>query len=75
MKQSMDTYCGLYHFQAQTASGVSGLSFVIQSEYSTAYLDDRIEAFIAWAEVMSLFPIGGLDVFLTNTVSINSFYY
>ena len=33
------------------ASGVCGLCFVIQSEYSTSYLDDRIEAFIAWAEV------------------------
>lgn len=31
-------------------SGVSGLSFVIQSEYDTNYLDERIEAFIAWAE-------------------------
>lgn len=56
--------------QAQTASGVSGLSFVIQSEYSTAYLDDRIEAFIAWAEVMSL-----SDIYLNNTATINSFYY
>ena len=34
--------------------GVCGLSFVIQSDYSTSYLDDRIEASIMWVEVSNV---------------------
>lgn len=34
----------------QSSCGVSGVAFIIQSEYSTSYLDGRIEAYIAWAE-------------------------
>lgn len=32
-------------------SNVYGINFVIQSDYGTDYLDNRIEAFLVWAEV------------------------
>lgn len=45
---------GFVSFSQLSSTSNTNLKFcfkVIQSEYSTSYLDDRIEAFIAWAEV------------------------